>query len=779
MTFEIDKATTKKGKVDERVLRKLFLTSVFDDQGTDWVKSGRKVSLDLALFKGYGQKAFAMKAFDVKGDETGFRMLYPVDFLNKTNDYRKSARTRTCESQDTRQEELDVEESEERTEEYHRVRQLDARFLVTPRHMWGEGSCDLNVEREVGGGCGARFGDDGEDDEEEGECGSGGGRGHGEGGEDHCDGTTRHMEWERGAASGGMDDDGTVGEDMEEEELEDKGGDVGGTSGEPAVKHKASGRVRKTSQPKKNMRSSRHPKSDDYSDDAEGVDPRMSDLHGDDEQGTNKPRPINMTQCYFLKYNEQGKKRKDPPRVVIDVMQILQIPEGDIAFNQQSLNPAIVAGLEAAIESSIGLREEDGPARWDPPELMLAPIIPSAADLNEQGTRIVLKDFDPDRAGEYFYYTVVGQHTAMKRAMEKGSAIVDIFDIQTYDRWQKDWSNRMRGYMNVATRRKWIRLLVKEFFVKYEARELPLHDNKCPKDLPGRQEGRVSGQFVEEVQGKEEVFHCIQDKDGGANATASFKDLVSSNFKCFEDMTAREKEIPLRLMINKKVIATIMLVPLGKLNMTNLLDIIIHERYMVRLFNYIVFKSKNKETNEWKERFFFAYEEMMRRFGVKADERDEQKDRIPLEYIRKVPKRLGGEQEEKGLKGARLKATGALYRDASFHFKFFVYHTIGKVDLLTTELRWLKNVALHLCWEKKGQWSTLLSINMHPKELLRAAGEVVAATTNLNCKVAILDFATPSHYSAWSPDDFDAVHKMMSKLCGNNWILIVFALQKQ
>ncbi|GBG81124.1 hypothetical protein CBR_g31800 [Chara braunii] len=200
---------------------------------------------------------------------------------------------------------------------------------------------------------------------------------------------------------------------------------------------------------------------------------------------------------------------------------------------------------------------------------------------------------------------------------------------------------------------------------------------------------------------------------------------------------------------------------------------------MMRLFNYIVSKSENREAKEWKDGNFFDYEKEEERFGAKAAEWDEERDRIPLEYARRVPKRLGGEQEEKGLKGAGLKATRALYRDAPFHFKYFVYHAIRRVDLLIDELRRLKNAALNLSWEKKQRWSTLLPVNMRPKELLPAADEIVTAATNFNCKAAILDLANPKECFAWSPTDFDALHKTMTKLCGDNWILIDFAPRKQ
>ncbi|GBG78215.1 hypothetical protein CBR_g26248 [Chara braunii] len=876
---EIDKATAEKGKVDERDLRKFFLTSVYVEQGTDWVKTDHKVSLDLALFKEYGQKAFVMKAFGGKGDGNEFRMLLPVEFLNKTNGYRKSGQFPTvgaghqltmplvpfdtpveslagfstfssdrrqvvstpqqpvgkkqklitysrrsgggsstttpktmelarCLSdlpessraaassrlRNTPQHQMD-EESDEETEEDERVCKLDSRFLATPGHIRGEGSCDVNVGREAGGGGKARV-----------------------------------------AVTGGVEYGGQGGSEMEDGELENNGGDAGvsagltskrggkrtaeesqmqaapkkqarrkavdeaqnaldasqGTLGEPDVKHKSSARIHKTSQPKNLVRPSRRQKLDDSSDDAEGVAPCLLSLPDDIEHETKKPSAINMTQCYFLEYDEEGKTRRDPLRVVIDVVQILRILEGDIAFNQRSLNMAILAGLDAAIELSTGPRAEDDPPPWEPPELVLAPITPWKDDPDRQGIRVLPKDFGPDRADEYFYYPVAGQHTAeaMKRAVARESAAVDMFGFRNYDRvriiyfnddhtngyvyvstydntrgnramlslfhqacqdirnfwdsknqigpvrnvsktdpigltqqeewrkfmricmgrscdkslwtealapkWQQDWTNRMRGYMNVATCRDRIRPLVKDFFEKFEAGELPLHDNQCPKDSSGRQERRMPGQFVQEVQGKKEVFHCIPAKDGGPNATVSLKDLVPSNFKCFGDMAAREKEIAL--------------------------------------------------------------------FGIKAGEWDEERDRIPLEYVRRVPKRLGGEQEQKDLKGAGLKATEALYRDAPFHFKYFVYHAIGKVDLLTAELRRLKNVALHLCWEKKGRRSTLLSVNMHPKELLLAADEIVTAVTNLNCKASILDLANPKECLAWSPTDFDALHIMMSKL---------------
>ncbi|GBG78180.1 hypothetical protein CBR_g26213 [Chara braunii] len=899
MKSEGDKVTTEKGKVDDRELRKFHLTSVYDEQGTDWVDADKKVSLDLALFKGYGLRAFGMKPFEAKGDGSEFRMVHPVDFLNKTNSYRKSvqypkvdaghqftgplvpydtsvqgvagvlkscgegagssdkaakrkqlattppqlqrpaATTGTSRSRKTDLQAVDQwSEEQTETEEDVGFRGRDVGSLEDSRHWGAGGDSEGNVELEERPGGSGRCDNDCSDEE------------HNE-----------REQSEMGASSGGPHNDMEQSERMQNEDEQDDGGDgdveTGGASksrgkrkanasrtpaamkkrvrkevvddaryaldasqetlGEAAKKHKEGIRFRKTSQPKRAARSSRLPKSDDSSDDAEGVGPRRPDLSVEDETKTKRPRAVDMAQCFFLEYDGDDRKIKDVPRVCIDVMSIFSIPKGDIVFNQRSLNKAIVAGLDALIDRSTAQRGVDDDASREPSELILAPITPCVNEPNVQGTRILSEDFDWRRAKEYFYYPVAEQHTAevIKKVVRWGSPAFAIYGLHDYDRVRVVYfdDDHKHGYSVVSTydNTRGDRAMLPSFHqacedirgfwrlknyiepVGFKVAENDINGKmhqetwqkfmrvciiRCPRDMPGRQEGKLPGQYTEEVNGKKEGFHCIATKDGGHGATVIFKDLVPSNFKCFGDMTAREKEVALRLMINKKVIATARQVPTGKLNMNNLLDIIMRERYMMRLFDYIVFKSENKEKDDWNQEFFFDYKGMTERYGVTAEAWDEERDKIPLEYVRKVPKRLGGDQEMKGLKGAGLKATEALYKDAPFHFKVFVYPAIRKVDLLTAEMRRFSNAALHLLWEGNGRRATLLSINMHPKELLPAQDEVVTAATNLNCKATILDLALPSHCSAWSLEDFDALYKMMSKLCGENLTLIVFAPQK-
>ncbi|GBG68018.1 hypothetical protein CBR_g1138 [Chara braunii] len=81
----VEKSEAGRANYDDRKFRTFFLTSVYDSEGKNWVKEDNKVFLDLRLFQGYGNKAFSMKAFDVRSDGTEFRMLDPEKFLSKTN----------------------------------------------------------------------------------------------------------------------------------------------------------------------------------------------------------------------------------------------------------------------------------------------------------------------------------------------------------------------------------------------------------------------------------------------------------------------------------------------------------------------------------------------------------------------------------------------------------------------------------------------------------------------------------------------------------------------
>ncbi|GBG76037.1 hypothetical protein CBR_g21277 [Chara braunii] len=55
----------------------------------------------------------------------------------------------------------------------------------------------------------------------------------------------------------------------------------------------------------------------------------------------------------------------------------------------------------------------------------------------------------------------------------------------------KDWSNKIRGYMNLATSTEAVWPLVEKFFEMFNEGKLPVGDGKIPLDMPGRMEGRT------------------------------------------------------------------------------------------------------------------------------------------------------------------------------------------------------------------------------------------------------------------------------------------------
>ncbi|GBG61093.1 hypothetical protein CBR_g19169 [Chara braunii] len=208
-------------------------------------------------------------------------------------------------------------------------------------HGGGGGDSKGNVELEERSGYSDQRENDCSDEEQDTEHGSSGQRQEGCFVGGSLSALSGGMESEIGASSGGPHNDREQNDRMQTKEMDDDGGDgdvaTGGASkswgkrkadasltpmakkkqarkvvtvvddarcafdasqetvGEVAKKRKEGSRIRKTSQPKRVARSSRRPKSDDSSGDAEGVDPRRSDLFAEDETETKRPRAVDMT----------------------------------------------------------------------------------------------------------------------------------------------------------------------------------------------------------------------------------------------------------------------------------------------------------------------------------------------------------------------------------------------------------------------------------------------------------------------------------------------------
>ncbi|GBG66732.1 hypothetical protein CBR_g68716 [Chara braunii] len=225
----------------------------------------------------------------------------------------------------------------------------------------------------------------------------------------------------------------------------------------------------------------------------------------------------------------------------------------------------------------------------------------------------------------------------------------------------KDRTNKIREYMNLALCGETVWPLVDKFFGMYEKRLLPRIDGVRYVDLLGKVEGRLPGQyFLKDNSDKKVMYQCIKARKGPQGATVSILDLTPSIFTLFGDMTAREKQVALHHMMRGDVIVTSRTVPRGRCNMANVVKYTRCERYMVRMFNYILFKVEGRSKEEWNADFFIGYTTILERYsknGLTDDKWTEERDRIPDDKARKVSRRLGGPDEIHGGNGARLEAT--------------------------------------------------------------------------------------------------------------------------
>ncbi|GBG76460.1 hypothetical protein CBR_g22208 [Chara braunii] len=380
---------TDRKTYEGRTFRTFFLTFVFDSAGTDWVKEDKKVSLDLRLFQGYDVKAFSMKAFDVRGDGTEFRMLSPEEFLSKTNANRVTGCLPVVDSSFRMSKPLVQFNSpmdllpgvvKRYREDFLKLppdQQTDCVFLPfeagskSRRQM--PFATTWNVGRENSQGSAIALDEDNDEDEE-------------------------------GGSAGPHDDGGNEANRVRPQELWDSG------------------------------------------DEGEGVDPRMPE---DADEPVQRVAPIDTTRCFFLEYDDQGFATQDVHALHVDVMRIKRIPRGRILFNHRSLSENIVRGIENAIESSIST----DPGAWDRPELVLAPIDRNdiVGGQGRRITPTEFLERDPAEFDWYAVcgqHTV----EAMKRLVRKGSPAVKVYGLNAYSKVRVVYfgDDQTRGYFNVS-----------------------------------------------------------------------------------------------------------------------------------------------------------------------------------------------------------------------------------------------------------------------------------------------------------------------------------------
>ncbi|GBG75563.1 hypothetical protein CBR_g20194 [Chara braunii] len=321
------------------------------------------------------------------------------------------------------------------------------------------------------------------------------------------------------------------------------------------------------------------------------------------------------------------------------------------------------------------------------------------------------------------------------------------------------------------------RITPDEFFQR-DSGKLPIGDGKIPLEMPGRMEGRLPGPYTDENKGQRTLYHCIYARDGPKGSTVSWKDLCPTYFKNFWDMTCREREVALLLLMSGKVVATKVRVTPPRVNKVCLLDIMRKERYMVRIFNYVVFRAEGRTGDEWNDDFFMSYKDLEERYASNvlcADEWEKQREKLHSNLVKTIPRRLGGVEEVR--QGAGLGPTQVMYKEAPFYFKVFIYTTIDKLDMLRAEVKRIASSARHLVWDKLQRQTTLLPVCMPSKEVMAAPVDIVAAAQKITCRAAIVDISAANFSSAWTSQDFDALYAMMAKCCGPNWVLFFFAPQ--
>ncbi|GBG88103.1 hypothetical protein CBR_g46592 [Chara braunii] len=342
----------------------------------------------------------------------------------------------------------------------------------------------------------------------------------------------------------------------------------------------------------------------------------------------------------------------------------------------------------------------------------------------------------------------------------------------------KDRSNKLRGYLNLATSTRTVCPLVEKFFAMFEEGKLPTSKGKIPLEMLGRMEGRLPGPYTDENKGQRTLYHCIYARDGPKGSTVSWKDLCPTYFKNFGDMTCCEREVALLRLMSGKVVATKVRVTPPRVNTECLLDIMRKERYMVRMFNYIVFRTEGRAGDEWNDDFFMSYKDQKERYasnGLCADEWEKQRGKLHSNIVKTIPRRLGGVEEAR--QGAGLGPTQVMYKEAPFHFKVFIYTTIDKLDMIRAEVKRIASSACHLVWDKLQRQTTLLPVCMRSKEVMAAPVDIVAAAQKMTCRAAIVDISAANFSSACTSQNFDALYAMMAKCCGPNRILFLFAPQ--
>ncbi|GBG68927.1 hypothetical protein CBR_g3626 [Chara braunii] len=484
---------------------------------------------------------------------------------------------------------------------------------------------------------------------------------------------------------------------------------------ERVKKQKGSASTRATKAEKRPPKRKQMMDEGDSGEDAEGVPPRDVSEQTQPSADTARDEAIDTTRCFFLEFDEDGFAKKKREHIEVDVTKILSIPEGDILFNHRTLDETLVQFIYDAIHHAA--KETNG--KWDFMIFILAPIVPNRD--GSQGRRITPEQFDVELAHTYNWYAVAGQHTAeaMNRLIKDKSPTEKVYGLRSYSHVRVVYfdDDRKRGYPYVST-----------------------FDNT-------REERSISRSFSSSVR----QIRTFWDKRNGRirpPGTVSPNDVegMKRKKKWEEFMNAACKITPDSGLMNSSL--------------------------------------ENDYCKDWtnKMRGYMNLaqcgETRYNKNGLTDEKWTEERDRIPDDKARKVPRRLGGPDEINGENGAGLEATQGMYKETPFHLKCFIYEAIDCLDDLRAEVNRISSSACNIFWEVGKRITTILPFEIEPKGVLTDNEEVVGTARGMKIRTTILDMSTSPKCVPWDEDAFSKLYAFLMTCYGENWALIIFAPMK-
>ncbi|GBG91987.1 hypothetical protein CBR_g54082 [Chara braunii] len=691
-----------KNMPDEEYMR-FHLTTCFDSDGHEVPDNYKLVSLQVDKFQGYGIRAASMPPFDKskKKDASQMVMLRPFEFLKRINCYKVSGHIVAIDNKlqlSTPFVSFDCDLGDfadmVRRHKLQAMCQAVCELPVCATRAPSHANYAARVSLTPAGGA-ADHEDDDESTEED----------------------SRFRHWDGGRWADGNDAKDAEGDD-DEQQFSDGAHDEEGSL------------------------------EDDLAE-GDGSEGQEDGGHEASKPGELTNDTIDTTKCFFLEYDEDGNAIDRPTQVFVDLVKILPNPSEGVQYNHRSLNEMLVTSIRDAMEHP---KKQE----WERNTWILAPVVEVEKDGQKRWERVKPEDWDDDKVASYHWYTVAGQHTAeaAKRLVAAKSSAAHKWGVHSWKaRVVYFDDDHLEGYAYISTFDNTretraipssFRMVVTAIRGMWQSMKEPKGDWHQAKTVEERTAQRdqyqefirkairmtpdtslwnqsLAKRFVRNWSNLLRRYMCL------AASGRVMWNLVEKFFDKWEkgelpgqdgvrpvfgDFTSREKEMTLEKILAGHVVVTSGRAFVKKLmNMQDMYVEVRRERYMVRMFNYVLFKIEQRSEGEWNDKFFIGYDTIMRRFaprGLTTEKWEETKSKIVAEKTIDVPKRLGGVDEAKLGKGnvGGYKVMTAIYMECPYFLKLFVHEILGAIEQLRDELRRIISNAQHIMWDKRKDHTT-------------------------------------------------------------------------